>query len=153
DVRAPYPAAETVDELVVGAATATPDAVAVDDGAVRVTYSELVDRARAVADTLRAAGCRRSEVVAVMFPRGIDCVVAMLGVLLAGAVYVPSAVGEPESRRERLLDLLSVRLLLRSDPATGVALTERTSEGVVLIGADPEDRGATPLYVMFTSGS
>jgi amino acid adenylation domain-containing protein len=153
DVRAPYPAAETVDELVAEAAAATPDAVAVDDGAVRVTYAELVARAQAVADALRDAGCRPGEAVAVMFQRGVNCVAAMLGVLLVGAVYVPIAVAEPESRRERLLDLLSVRLLLRSDPATGVGLTEREADGLVLVGADPRDRGGAPLYVMFTSGS
>ncbi|HXY94652.1 MAG TPA: amino acid adenylation domain-containing protein [Acidimicrobiia bacterium] len=135
------------------AAAATPDAVAVDDGAVRVTYSELLERAQAVADALRAAGCRAGEAVAVMFPRGVDCVAAMLGVLLAGAVYVPIAVAEPESRRDRLLDLLSVRLLLRRDPGTAVGITEREADGLVLVGADPEDRAATPLYVMFTSGS
>jgi amino acid adenylation domain-containing protein len=153
DVRAPYPDAPTVDELVLQTARQTPDAVAVVDGAARVSYADLVERAQAVADRLRTAGCRPGEAVAVMFPRGIDCVASMLGVLLVGAVYVPIAVAEPEIRRERLLDLLAIRFLLRTAPATGVEVTERDAEGLVLLGDDPDDPGTSPLYVMFTSGS
>jgi amino acid adenylation domain-containing protein len=153
DVRAPYPDAPTVDELVLQTATRTPDAVAVVDGAARVSYADLVERAQAVADRLRTAGCRPGEAVAVMFPRGVDCVASMLGVLLVGAVYVPMAVAEPEVRRERLLDLLAIRFLLRASPAAGVELTERDAEGLVLLGDHPDDPGTSPLYVMFTSGS
>src|SRR5437899_2972888 len=81
DVRSPYPDAATIDELVRRVASEMPDAVAVDDGTESVSYAELVDRAEAVAVTLRDAGARAGEAVAVMFPRGADCVAAMLGVL------------------------------------------------------------------------
>jgi amino acid adenylation domain-containing protein len=154
DVRVAYPEAETVDELVQAVAARTPVAVAIDDGTVPVTYAQLLERAHTVADTLRAAECRPGEAVAVMFARGVDCVASMLGVLLAGGVYVPIATAEPTARRERLLDLLSVRLLLlQSDHSRGVGLEVRDAEGLVLRGDDPDDRGSSPLYVMFTSGS
>ena len=153
DVWMPYPDAPTVDELVLEVATRTPDAVAIDDGRVRVTYAELVERAHAVADLLGEAGARPGEAVALKFARGVDCVVSMLGVLLARAVYVPIAMDEPDARRERLLDLFSVRLMLDADLAGGVRITTRTVEGRQLLGDDPDDRGGAPLYVMFTSGS
>jgi non-ribosomal peptide synthetase component F len=112
-----------------------------------------MDRANAVADSLRSAGVRTGEAVGVMFSRSVDCVAAMLGVVLADGVYVPIALEDPEPHRERLLDLLAVRLLLHGTTASGVALTTREAEGLVVPGRAPDDAGASPLYVMFTSGS
>ena len=94
--------------------------------------------------------CAR-EGVGVIFPRGADCVAAMLGVLLAGGCYVPIALDEPESRRERLLDQLAIRLVLHTAASGGVELVPRAADGLVLPPA--ADQGAEPLYVMFTSGS
>ena len=151
--RLEYPKAATVDELMRQVTSQTPGAVALETDAESVTYAALLDRANVVADTLRVAGVRAGEAVGVMFPRSVECVAAMLGVLLAGAVYVPIALEEPEPRRERLLDLLSVRLLLHLATPNGVALTTRDAEGLVVPGRSPDDAGSSPLYVMFTSGS
>ena len=153
DVTAAYPSEPTIHELVLRVASGTPDAIAIDDADGEVTYAELVGRADAVGETLRAARLRPGEGVGVIFPRGADCVAAMLGVLLAGGIYVPIALDEPEPRRERLLDQLGIRLLLRAAASGGVELVPRAAGGLVLSPAMPGDEGSKPLYVMFTSGS
>src|SRR4051812_14905926 len=77
----------------------------------------------------------------------------MLGVLFASGVYVPIALEDPEPRRERLLDILSVRFILRAAALGGVALATRDATGLVVPGGSSDDGGSRPLNVMFTSGS
>ncbi|HLM16456.1 MAG TPA: amino acid adenylation domain-containing protein, partial [Acidimicrobiia bacterium] len=153
DVAAEYPSEPTIHELVLRIASGTPDAIAIDDADGEVTYAELIERADAIAEPLTAAQLRPCEAVGVIFPRGADCVAAMLGVLVAGGVYVPIALDEPEARRERLLDQLGIRLLLHARPSGGLELVSRAADGLVVMPAVPGEEGSTPLYVMFTSGS
>src|SRR5207244_992803 len=120
-----YPDEQTLHELVLRASSRAPDAIAIDDAAGPVSYAALVERAHEIAEILDAAGLRPNEAVAVMFPRGTDCVAAMLGVLIGGGVYVPIALEEPEARRNRLLDLLGVRLFLCGEQSGGVELVTR----------------------------
>ncbi|NUT41285.1 MAG: AMP-binding protein, partial [Thermoactinospora sp.] len=56
---------------------------------VTVSYGELAERALVVAGWLRDAGVRPGDAVGVVLPKGVDQVVAVLGVLAAGGVYVP----------------------------------------------------------------
>ncbi len=77
----------------------TPAAIAVRDGAARLSYAELATKAAAVAARLRALGVGPEDCVGVCLPRGADLVVGLLGVLAAGAAYVPL---DPTYPTERL---------------------------------------------------
>jgi amino acid adenylation domain-containing protein len=111
----PFPQA-TIQDLVADQAAKTPDAIALIDGDVRITYRSLMERANQVAHLLRALGVAQdrtnqtddllrsdgvgtADFVAILFERSIDMIVAQLGVLQAGAAYVPI---DPEYPRERL---------------------------------------------------
>src|SRR3954452_24089998 len=72
------------EQWLVRAAARRPDRVAVEAGDERLTYSELLDRARAAAGGL-APGRR----VALTEPAGVDFVVALHACLLAGAAAMP----------------------------------------------------------------
>jgi nonribosomal peptide synthetase protein BlmVII len=102
--RAAVPAAlgrravPTAPELVARHVRLRGDAVAVSSGAERVTYRELDARAGALAGALRAAGAGRETLVAVRLPPSPDLVVALLGVWLAGAAYVPLDEADPPAR-------------------------------------------------------
>lgn len=79
-------------------AARAPDRVAIRCEEHALTYGELSERAQAVGDLLRAAGVGPETKVIVSLPRGIACIVAMLGVLRAGGAYVPVDPDYPASR-------------------------------------------------------
>ncbi|WP_370949849.1 amino acid adenylation domain-containing protein [Amycolatopsis sp. cg5] len=143
----------TVDGLFERQALSTPDALAVDD----LTYAELNGRANAVARALIERGVTAESRVALLLGRSADAVVAMLGVLKAGAAYVPLHTGYPPDRLRWIAQdvdavaVLTDRDLARQAEATGLPqlmVGTETAENLGL-ASDP-DRLA---YVMFTSGS
>ena len=78
-----------------------PDAPALDDTVTVLTYAELTEQARRMAAELVAAGVRRGDRVGVRVPSGTtDLYVAVLGVLHAGAAYVPVDVDDPQERAD-----------------------------------------------------
>ncbi|MGW3284851.1 amino acid adenylation domain-containing protein [Streptomyces sp. NPDC001002] len=133
-----------------------PDAPAVlwgDENAL--TYGELADRVLRTAAALVARGTSPGDTVAVSLPKGPEQIVAALGVLAAGAAYVPIGVEQPAARRDRIRATAGFRLALTDGrPVDGIdtlvvadALsTEPLSEPVVV----DEEQAA---YVLFTSGS
>ncbi|MFC6433190.1 amino acid adenylation domain-containing protein [Nocardiopsis tropica] len=148
------------------AAREHPDALAlIPDAGEPVTYGALADRAGRVSALLAGAGVAPGDAVAVSLPRGAAQVAAVLGVLGAGAAYVPVGVEQPAERTARILAAADAAALLtdaaHADRPAGPA-RGRTGPPVVLVeDADgcapaPPDL-AQPLdataYVIFTSGS
>lgn len=66
-----------------------PAATAVSDGQTVLSYAQLAARARRLAIDLGKGGIRYGDRVALRLPRSADTVVAMVGVLMAGAAYIP----------------------------------------------------------------
>ncbi|WFE36500.1 non-ribosomal peptide synthetase [Micromonospora sp. WMMD975] len=149
----------TLPELVARQAADTPDAVAVDDGTRRLTYRELVARSRALAAHLRGLGVRRGDRVGVAVPRDADLVPALLGVLWAGAAYVPLDPEHPAGRLAHILADAGVGVLVTAGP-DGVRAAPGTVEVRLdrLPAAGDADAGPGPgpddaAYVVYTSGS
>ncbi|WP_230416349.1 amino acid adenylation domain-containing protein [Micromonospora tarapacensis] len=147
-------------DRVVLQALGTPDRPAVVARDRTLTYAELLGRAAGVAEALTAAGCRRQELVAVVMDRGWEQVVAVLGTLLAGCVYVPVDTSQPAARRRTILDGAGVRCALtqsRVDP-DGWADGLRMLAVDLLPGGEPHpvEGSGDPeelAYVVHTSGS
>jgi amino acid adenylation domain-containing protein len=85
----------------------TPDAIAVDDGRVRLTYAELDARANHVATTLRAAGVETDRTVVVSGDRSADYLVALVGLHKADGAYVPVSPREAPRRAEAMVDAMA----------------------------------------------
>lgn len=75
-----------------------PDALALAESDSQLTYAELLSRAQAVAAALLTRGIQTGQPVAIHIDRGMDAVVAVFGVLLAGACYVPLDLKNPSAR-------------------------------------------------------
>ena len=122
-----------------------------------VTYAALARRAAAIAAQLRDAGVKPGDRVAVMYARNSRFVEAILGVLAAGAAYVPLDVSHPAERIAYILEGCGAKVLLteagtaQPDAAVRRIETNDLPEGGELT-APPHDP-ARPIYVIYTSGS
>ncbi|WP_051367623.1 non-ribosomal peptide synthetase [Hamadaea tsunoensis] len=139
--------------LVAASAAERPDAVAVVDAGGELTYRDLLDRARALAGSLVAAGARPGELVGVVAERGREQVVAVLAVALSGAAYLPVDPGWPQARRFEILRRGGARLAVTATdlafPPEVRVLRTTDAADVPLPAVSPDDLA----YVIFTSGS
>ncbi len=107
-----YPADSPIHSLFAAQAARSPDAIAVEDHAARLTYRELDQRANQLAHELRARGIGRETRVGICLERSTELLVALLGVLKAGAAYVPLDPHFPQERLAFMLQDAQVALLL-----------------------------------------
>src|SRR3954451_8799504 len=77
----------------------SPERTAIVRGTEHVRYGELDERSTRVARALRARGVEAESVVGICLPRVRGFVVAMLGILKAGAAYLPLDPNYPQHRR------------------------------------------------------
>ncbi|HEY4593389.1 MAG TPA: amino acid adenylation domain-containing protein, partial [Thermoanaerobaculia bacterium] len=112
----------------------------------RLTYGELEARANRLARRLQARGVGPGDRVALLLERSAELVVAVLGVLKAGAAYVPI---DPAYPAERVA-------FVRADSGAALLLTAADLEGLDAYGSErlaiPLD-AELPAYVIYTSGS
>ena len=160
----PYPRETAVHELFEAQVRASPDSVAVEHGAERVTYLELNARANRLAQHLRRLGVGPEVMVGLSFERSVDLIVAMLGILKAGGAYVPL---DPEYPSERLNFMLgdtaapvvvthaAVHDKLPRGDARHVVLDHDWAEIDCLAAEDVPSgvNGGNLAYVIYTSGS
>jgi non-ribosomal peptide synthetase component F len=93
-----YPRELCVHALFEEQARRTPDAVAVVEGDVAISYDALNRHANRLAWRLIAKGVRPGDRVATLLPRGVSLVIAELGILKAGGAYVPLDPEAPSAR-------------------------------------------------------
>ncbi len=143
-------------------ARSRPDATAVVCGGDSLTYRELDARANRIARRLLAKGVEPGAFVGVFLDRSLDLVAGILGILKAGAAYVPLDPVVPEERLAFMLSDSGTRIVVTSH-----ALASRLpdSPGLVVLDVEAgEDEGVeTALgvtadaeslaYVIYTSGS
>ncbi|SPT57037.1 Dimodular nonribosomal peptide synthase [Actinomadura madurae] len=132
-------------------AARTPSDVALVCGDTRLTYADLSERANRLAHELIARGIGPEDRVALVLPRTPEIVVAILGVLKAGAAYVPIDPEYPSERIAFMLDDCRPALAITADDFPDT--TGRPAH-------DPSDaervrplRAANGAYVIYTSGS
>lgn len=90
----------------------TPDKVAIIFGDTSLTFTELNQRANQIAHFLQSQNVHSNEVVGIMLPRGLELVCAMIGVLKAGACYVPIDPNYPAKRVQYMLMNSQARIVL-----------------------------------------
>jgi amino acid adenylation domain-containing protein len=155
---------DTLADRFAAQARRTPDAVAVELGADQLTYAELDRRVEALARRLVRRGARPEAIVAIGLERSLELVVAILGVLRAGAAYLPLDPAYPADRRAFMLGDARAAMVITS----GALRASFAASGLAIIDvADPDDAdddaavGALELaaradhlaYVIYTSGS
>ena len=152
-----------IQDLFFEQAARTPERPAVISSTRALSYAGLLFRTRALGHRLRALGVRPNTLVAVVMEKGWEQIVAVLGILEAGAAYLPIDPNIPPERLSYLLENGEVEIAL-----TQSWLDEKLSwpSGVTRLCVDQEDadggdssplaRVQTPddvAYVLYTSGS
>ena len=124
------------------------DEPAVDNGAGVLTYAELAEAAEELAAELNAHGVGRGDRVGVRVSSGTtDLYVAILGILLAGAAYVPVDADDPDERARLVFDEADVAAVVGND------LTVVIRREGPRARARQEPGPADDAWVIFTSGS
>jgi amino acid adenylation domain-containing protein len=141
------------------------DGVAIVSEEERLSYGELNRRGGELGEYLRQLGVEREVVVGVYLERGIDAVIAMLGVWKAGGAYLAVEVGTPVERVGQLLEDAQTPVVVTREGLRG----ELPSGWMQVVSMDGEwrSRGEEPArreaaaeswgeslaYVIYTSGS
>jgi len=138
-----------------------PDFVAVNASGKTLTYRELNTLANRVAHGLIENGGAKNGYVGVCLERSSDLMVAILGILKAGAAYVPFDVEYPAARLNYMAGLSNISVMITS-PKLAQKLPEGNFRKIDIDelkqqsnDADPDTKttGQNPAYVLFTSGS
>ncbi len=141
-----------------------PDSVAVMAGGIATTYAELDRLSGAVCSGLRRSGVGLNDIVAVYAHRSCEMFALILGVLKAGAAFLPLATDYPLERIEFMLADSKVRIMLTQDSLLGGftnfdGAIETYEDLTKNACRDETDEPASPpspddlAYVIYTSGS
>ena len=156
----------TLDELFLAQASARTQAPAIISQERTLTYKELDDLSAAVAGWLFRHGARPNALVAVIMEKGWEQVAAVLGILRAGAAYVPIDPQLPELRRKELLESSQTSLLLTQSKLAAQMNLDAGLPGLTTLNVDgippqpeilpaqlPSHAPDDLAYVIYTSGS
>jgi enterobactin synthetase component F len=149
-----HPIPDTTLTTLIGAAMAAwPEATALVFEGQSLSYRALDQRSGALAATLAARGIGPGDLVAVSLDRSLELVVALLGVMRAGAAYLPLDPAHPADRLARILASAKPRLALAQAALSGEVEALQPSswpqQGAVPACPAPEDAA----YAIYTSGS
>ena len=106
-------------QLVERQARRTPDALAVEDESISLTYEELDRKADLLASYLRAAGIGPDEIVGVFMDHCAMYVVACLAALKAGGAYLPLELAYPDGLLKNVADDAELRIVVTQDHLAG----------------------------------
>ena len=162
-VRREYAGEACLHELIAAQAARTPDRVAVSFEGAGLTYAELMARARRLAARLRELGVGPESLVGICAERSLEMMVALLGVLEAGAAYVPIDPAYPAERLAYMIEDAAVPVLLTHQRLAAACRHQARVvflDGYLEAGAPPEPPASSrglparrPRLLIYTSGS
>ncbi len=159
-----YARDKSIHELFEAQATSTPDAVAVSCNGEELTYRELNERANQLAHYLRSFGAGSEMLIGLYVERSVEMLVGILGILKAGAAYVPLDLQHPLDRLHFLLEDAGVTMILTQEtladelPSHWAHVVMLDAEWDSIATCSRENPSLTNLpgnlaYVIYTSGS
>ncbi|WP_224961496.1 amino acid adenylation domain-containing protein [Geomonas subterranea] len=167
-------------QLLTQSAKSFPERQAVRCKDRQLSYLELEQTSNRLAALLAGNGVRRGDRVGILLNKSVECIVALFGILKAGAVYVPLDPASPVPRLRSIIDHCGIRLAISSgeqlerilaEGGEGVKLEKAvvTAPGAGPAGVEclpwenlylyshlplsPQVCGASPAYILHTSGS
>jgi amino acid adenylation domain-containing protein len=156
----------TIHDLFTEQAVARPDSVALVLPDSQLTYEQLNRRANQLAHLLIAQGVQRGALVGLCLERSAETIVALLGILKAGAAYVPLDPAYPDDRLAFMISDTAAPCVLTHEATRNrlerlsvrtkfIDLHERSGELAAHADSQPAvaSRAEDRAYVIYTSGS
>lgn len=141
----------------------TPDNIAVVFENQRLTYRELNEKANNLATYLKKLGVVSHDVVGIFLDKSLESIIAILGILKCGAIYMPIDINYPESRIDFMLKDSATSFILSSLNLKNKLTKYKNVLYIDLSNAEIYDHLSTNLnysisandcaYIMYTSGS
>ncbi|MBQ4834748.1 non-ribosomal peptide synthetase [Pseudoalteromonas luteoviolacea] len=133
------------------------DKVAVRCQERQLTYRELKQQAESIAASLQSAGMLAGDRIVVILPRNIDLLLAIVGILFTGAVYIPVSPKESEERVNTVVEQSGAKAVICLDFKSTLVCRQFTLEQL-RSRSDKAYQGAevaadSPFYINFSSGS
>ena len=164
DTAREYPSHLCIHELFERQVHRTPNAMALQFGAIELTYRELDERANKLAHHLITLGVGPEVIVGVCLERSLEQIISILAILKAGGAYLPLDAAYPTERLELMMDECRTnivitqgelpsrlpkgtqRIVFLDDPTLGIARNPTTSPSTRV-------NSENLAYVIYTSGS
>jgi amino acid adenylation domain-containing protein len=151
-------------QLIEAQAAASPDSQAVVFENRCISYGELERRSNQVARYLRGLGIGPERLVGICMNRSAEMVVCLIGILKAGAAYVPLDPAHPKARLGYIVKDTDLAALLTESDLIGAlpdhsvpsVCVDQVWDQIALVGDDPLEQGPSAqnvAYVIYTSGS
>jgi amino acid adenylation domain-containing protein/FkbM family methyltransferase len=164
DTAREYPIDRSIHQMFEKQVELRPEATAVRYGEDCLTFEALNRRANRLAHLLNGRGVKTEDIVGIYMERSMDLVVAVLGILKAGAAYLPIDITQPGRRVALMLKDASVSVVVTQESLAQGARGEFKEIEFVAIDclemadqseANPDNRISPEnlAYVIYTSGS
>ncbi len=156
-----YPKDKTIPQLFIEQATRTPDHIALigaDSVIGQITYAALNKQSTQLAHYLISQGILPDTIIAIQIDRSIEMIIGILGILIAGAAYLPIALDYPQDRIDYMLQDSAAKLLITTQFIQDASPITRIIPSIPIIPILP----ITPIipitptnlaYIIYTSGS
>ncbi|WP_258539555.1 non-ribosomal peptide synthetase [Chitinophaga oryzae] len=163
---ADYPLHHTIIDQLKVQVDLQPEATALIFTGQQLTYRELDERAAQMAHYLRSKGVTNRSLVPVCLERSLEMIISILGILKAGAAYVPVDPEYPADRISYMLSDTGADVMVSSAGCSGKLRAANADATIVLVDEEADAIGSCPVaaparlpkpedlaYVIYTSGS
>lgn len=152
-----YPKNKTIIELFYEQVEKTPNNIAIIDSQ-KMTFMSLNIESNKLANYLINKGVKINDVVAVLLPRSVDYIIAILAILKVGGTYLPIDIDYPENRVQYMINDSATKYLICNNNNFLVDNIININDDVFLDVSHEEDitvRGSSEdlMYIIYTSGS
>ncbi|WP_413668448.1 amino acid adenylation domain-containing protein [Mucilaginibacter sp. Mucisp86] len=163
ETTAAYPKESNIISLFETQAAETPEATAIIFGDEKLNYQNLNEQSNRIAHYLKTQGAGKETLIAICIERCIDMMAGILGILKAGAAYVPVDIDYPQERISYILEDIKATIVLCS--STRKLVLKDQDINVVMLDDNQEisSQSSSNLnsvispnqlaYIMYTSGS
>lgn len=161
-----YPTDKTLIDLFLEHVAKGPDKIALVYQDEKLSFRQLNERANQLAHYLRQKGVKGETLVPLCIERSIEMMVAILGIMKAGGVYVPIDPDVPPQRIEFLLEDIGVNIVIAGARSKAKLLGVKSQLDIISFRDDQHDIERMPLenptnkvephhlaYIIYTSGS